>query len=369
MNPAPAKPLTVAIIGAGPAGAAVAFHLAHAGFHTHIFESRAFPRPKVCGEFLSPSITPLLEAILPADTLRSHGAKVATRFVLEVGDRRTAWNIPTPAWSLSRLALDALLLDAARDAGATLHQPAAVAHVAYHDSHVEVACADGTRLAADLVIHADGSGRHDPAGPLPAQPGLIGLKCHFQAPAGALPHLANAVCIRSCPGAYVGTIHVEKGHSTCALVARAALLANNRINRDDLLQSLWPAFDPAWRSSDWLACPVPRSRPITSGHPRSFRIGNAAAAVDPIGGEGMGLALWSAQELARLLIRGLSPATHPIFARRYRARIRTRLPACALAAACLMRPAIVRAAWPLLALPSLTLAPWYAATGKRLRPE
>ncbi|MEO8411175.1 MAG: FAD-dependent oxidoreductase, partial [Propionivibrio sp.] len=40
----------VAIIGAGPAGAAAAILLARAGWTVALIEKRAFPRRKVCGE-------------------------------------------------------------------------------------------------------------------------------------------------------------------------------------------------------------------------------------------------------------------------------------------------------------------------------
>ena len=115
-------------------------------------------------------------------------------------------------------------------------------------------------------------------------PGMFGHKCHLRAPEGVI----SGVTMRSCRGAYVGTICVEGGLATCALAATHKVTTRFKGDTDAMLASLWPGYRPAWRTSDWKACGIARSGYITPGHPRSIRIGNAAAAVDPVGGEGLG---------------------------------------------------------------------------------
>jgi 2-polyprenyl-6-methoxyphenol hydroxylase-like FAD-dependent oxidoreductase len=351
------------VIGAGPAGCAAAFHLARAGVRVTVVEARAFPRVKVCGEFVSPAATGLLERIVSAADLRDAGARLVDRFVLELGGREREFAMPTPAWALSRRGLDVLLLSRAKGEGAEVLQPVAVRRVEYSDAGARVLLADGRRLDADLVINADGWGRHDPAGPVGADPRLIGHKCHLRVPGGV-----RGVRIRACAGAYIGTIGVEDGLATCALAARKELTARHGGDADALLRALWPAYAPAWREGPWLACGVQRSGYVSPGHGRSFRVGNGAAAVDPVGGEGIGLALWSGTTVAGLLAgvrdeRGFHRVQRE-FAELYRRRLRARLPACRLAAGVLMRPRLVACAWPMLAATGLTVGPWYALTGK-----
>lgn len=372
---------TIAIIGAGPAGSAAGFHLASAGFPVTILEARPFPRSKVCGEFISPAATHLLEAILPPDALRAAGARRVDSFVLQLGERERTLRMPSPAWALSRRTLDDLMLDRARDAGATVLQPAPVVRVDHPNPDAptaDAACtihlASGEARHADLILHADGHGRFCPSPPTPVARGLIALKCHFTP---AVP--ITGVTIRSAPGGYVGTVQIEPGddqpsHATIALIARTRLLADHANNLDALVGSLWPAWDLARRTSDWLTCGVARSGYQPSGHPRAFRLGNAAAAVDPVGGEGIGLGLWSGTALAELLIRASPPLDRPAltaishqYATLYRRRLVTRRPACLLAAQALTHPRLIAALWPLLAVERLTLAPWYAATGKPWR--
>ena len=73
----PSEPRTphAAIIGGGPAGSICAFHLARAGWRTTLLERSPFPRVKVCGEFVSPAATSLLEAVIPASQLLAAGAR------------------------------------------------------------------------------------------------------------------------------------------------------------------------------------------------------------------------------------------------------------------------------------------------------
>jgi menaquinone-9 beta-reductase len=359
----------VLVIGAGPAGSSAAITLARAGFVVTLVEARPFPRAKVCGEFLSPAALPILESLLGRDALGNAGARIVDTFVLERGGGDESWPLPTPGLALSRGTLDALLRDAAVGAGARLVQPCLVRGVEYRDggAQVQVEPPGGAarRVEVDTVVHADGVGRHDPRGRVRLDPRLIGFKCHFKG-AGELA----GVRIRACRGAYVGTIRVEQGLATCALVADRRLVARHRGDADALVSSLWDAFDPTRRVGRWHSCGIPRSGYRRPGHPRSFRVGNAAAAVDPVGGEGIGLALWAGTTLG-LMLADHMPATlegfgavERAFAALYAARLRTRLPACRVAGWALQRPALVATAGPVLTLPRVGMEAWFALTGK-----
>ncbi len=373
----------VAIIGAGPAGCTLAWRLARAGGRVTIIEKSSFPRVKVCGEFVSPAATDILEQMIRPPRLIELGAHRVSEMSVEMRsaagrERRVSFPMPRSAWALSRASLDDELVALARTEGAQILQPAAVREVSYASDGVVIRLMDGDLIDADLIVHADGSGRHDPAGPTPMREGFVGLKCHLRVPQDVQGSVIRGVTIRACAGAYVGTISVERGLATCALVARSSLVRQHGGDQDGMLASLWPAFNPAWREGAWHSCGVARSKYITPGHPRSLRIGNAAGAVDPIGGEGIGLALWSAWTLADVLTT--SPTTSidrgcviderqlaaakSRFATRYRSRLRTRLPVCAAASWALVRPRLIGAVWPVVSRPGLAMGPWYRLSGK-----
>jgi menaquinone-9 beta-reductase len=51
---ADARQADVIVVGAGPAGASTAYHLAEAGLDVLLLEKSAFPRDKICGDGLTP---------------------------------------------------------------------------------------------------------------------------------------------------------------------------------------------------------------------------------------------------------------------------------------------------------------------------
>ena len=65
----------VLILGAGPAGSALARQLAGEGFSVVIADKKAFPRQKPCGEFLSPECLPYLAELGLGGMLEELGAQ------------------------------------------------------------------------------------------------------------------------------------------------------------------------------------------------------------------------------------------------------------------------------------------------------
>src|SRR5271165_6839302 len=112
----------LAIIGGGPAGSAAAITAARSGACVALFESRQFPRHKVCGEFVSAEALDLLRDLL-ADATDIHRlldqAPVLAHTRLWLGERMVQAAVSPPAVSITRFDLDAALWRAAQAAGVT----------------------------------------------------------------------------------------------------------------------------------------------------------------------------------------------------------------------------------------------------------
>src|SRR5437868_15542451 len=75
-----------AIIGAGPAGSAAARLLAQAGWRVALVEKSEFPRRKVCGEFISATTMPVLEACGVAQAFREAAGPPVTHIGAYAGE-------------------------------------------------------------------------------------------------------------------------------------------------------------------------------------------------------------------------------------------------------------------------------------------
>ena len=148
----------VAVIGAGPAGSACAFRLARAGRKVVLFERSAFPRTKVCGEYLSEAARGELEALGIGEAVRARAA-VLERIRVHARGHIVELPFAKTAWSLARAELDSLLCEHAMAAGATLIT-ARVEKLqrTAHGIELTFRTASGTQdtMTARTVVGADG---------------------------------------------------------------------------------------------------------------------------------------------------------------------------------------------------------------------
>src|SRR5215207_4860264 len=125
-----AMDLDAIILGAGPAGSTTALLLARAGWSVAIVEKDAFPRRKVCGEFMSATNAPLLALLGVDDVVRERAGPEISRVGLYSGSECMEAAMPSfsdrsAPWgrALGRDLLDTALLARAVAAGAFSWQP------------------------------------------------------------------------------------------------------------------------------------------------------------------------------------------------------------------------------------------------------
>ncbi|MDQ3675177.1 MAG: tryptophan 7-halogenase, partial [Actinomycetota bacterium] len=113
----------VCVVGAGPAGAALATRLAQLGHDVAIVEQHRFPRPHV-GESLSPGIWPLLDVLGVRDSVTQAGfTQTSIARVRWRDDNEERTHVPD-GLTVDRGGFDAILLQRAGEAGARSLAPA-----------------------------------------------------------------------------------------------------------------------------------------------------------------------------------------------------------------------------------------------------
>lgn len=318
------------VIGAGVAGSSAACALADKGWNVVLLDKDRFPRHKACGEFISPESRSTLRALGLDDAVRSLEPAVITevRVHTERG-ASLAIPLPGPAWGVSRYALDSRLQQSAQERGASLRTACQVSQVSRVSPVSEAAEAaeaeegyivsgsgpgsEHVRLFSRIVIGAWGRrplSAVKPSRPLPDDRSYVGLKSHYER-----ADRSPAVDLYFFRGGYVGISPIEGGRlNVAAIIARPAF---RRLGASEAIERILEraaGHIPVLKKRLAGAAPVPGTQTATS--PVTIRrvpsawdempcVGDAVAVIPPFCGDGMAMALRSAELCATLADRYL----------------------------------------------------------------
>jgi flavin-dependent dehydrogenase len=302
------------VIGGGLAGASLATRLAGAGSQVVLLERERGPHDKVCGEFLSRDTSSYL-ASLGID-VHALGAVPIRGLRLAHGHAISSMTLPFPAFGLSRRVLDEALLARAATAGTTIRRGARVAELARCAGGYRARLEDGTSVEAAEAFLA--TGKHDLRGwrrPAGLQDDLLAFKIYFRLQPLQAGKLAGHVELALFEGGYAGLQPVEGERANLCLLVRRCRFAALGQRWDRLLSQIClesPHLEERLRGAEpcW-ARPLALSA-IPYGHVRResdgpFRLGDQAAVIPSFSGDGMAIALHSAELAARAYLSGRSP--------------------------------------------------------------
>ncbi len=297
----------VIVVGAGPAGSLTARLLALAGAEVLLLDRARFPRPKPCGDCLSAAATGLLDRAGLLDRVRDAGAAAIERWDIIAPDGAVAsGRFPDrPALALERRLLDAVLLDAAREAGARVR----IAHVTglHRDEAGRVrgvVTRAGEILTARLVVGADGlrSVVARELGVIRRPPKLrkVSLTAHVPVPVAMRHgemHVLEGACVGFAPAgpdrANLTLVVDAAGTEELRRLGREPFF-RSRIRRVPVLRDRFDdiPFGPLLASGpfDW-----PTRAPVAHG---AALVGDAAGYYDPFTGQGIYQAMAAAERLA-----------------------------------------------------------------------
>ncbi|HET6530564.1 MAG TPA: geranylgeranyl reductase family protein [Actinoplanes sp.] len=274
----------VAVIGAGPAGAAAAVAARGGGARVLLLDKSGFPRDKPCGDGIAAEAIDVL-AGLGVTGVTDGYPPVARLRLVGPGGATVARPLPRPAHDIPRRVFDARLVRAARAAGAELRK-----------HHVRRLRDDGHRVriddafTADVVIGADGAGSTarrmlgHPVNP----PGHRAIAIRGYAPSDSTEQVIVTTSARW--PAYAWSFPIGDG---TANVGYGEVLRGRPLSRAyllDRLHHLLPGSAPIDLRAHHLPLSTRRPPPAAG---RVLLAGDALSLINPFTGEGIFYAVLS----------------------------------------------------------------------------
>ncbi len=350
----------VIIAGGGPAGSSAGIRLAQSGARVLLVEQKKFPRPKLCGEFISPECYAHFERLGVAKRMLAGNPTALSETVFY---SKSGVNVSVPsdwfsaggvALGLSRAEMDERLLRRAVEVGVAVHEDASVVDLVIGDGRVNGVNLkhNGIEEAIRAPITIDATGRTRALTrilertrnikPHLQQRPLVAFKAHL-----GNTRVASGACeIYFYRGGYGGLSTIEDGLSNlCFIVNARDVRAHDsdatRLLREVVCENRRAAdtLRHAELVSDWLAVSLEsfgRHKPAPARG--LLAIGDAASFIDPFTGSGMLMALESgelaagaiAPHLAHLPDGSTLQAVGESYNQLYRIRFNARLRLCSM---------------------------------------
>ncbi len=300
------NPFDVLIIGGGLAGLSAAIHLQKQGFDVMLIEKNEYPKHKVCGEYISNEVLPYLN-YLGVDVF-ALGAKNITKFeVSSAKSKLIAANLPLGGFGISRYALDEALYLKAKSVG-VLFVVDTVMEVQFLDDQFSVETKENGKYTSKIVIGAYGKRTNLDVKLnrdfIKSKSPYLAVKIHVK---GDFPE--DVVALHNFEGGYCGVSKVEDDSiNLCYITNFEAFKKYKDIEefqekvlfKNTYLKSIFKNSTAVFESPLTISqISFDRKSPIEE---HMLMCGDSAGMIHPLCGNGMSMAIRSAQIASELII-------------------------------------------------------------------
>jgi geranylgeranyl reductase family protein len=295
----------VVIVGAGPAGATAAAHLARAGHQVLLLDRHRFPRDKVCGDALIPDAIAALGRLGLLEAVRESGCPLGLTSVFSPS--RIEFEVPGTFITLKRLHFDEILARRAASMGATLAQATVERIDTPADAAAVVVRGCGKPIQARLAIVATGANAAvvpTTVKPEVAGPSAVALRCYVRS-AVEIDRLIISYDHAVLPG-YAWIFPLGRGEYNvgCGMLLRANKGRGPAADASSNLRHIFQRFteqfplahdlmaaarDSTPLKGATLRCGLSGADPVPAPH--VLAIGESIGTTFPFTGEGIGKAM------------------------------------------------------------------------------
>jgi len=295
------------IIGGGLAGLVSAIHLSKRGIKVLVIEKNAYPKHKVCGEYISNEVLPYLRS-LDFDPFQ-FGAKKISKFMMSSSKGKVIKTIlPLGGFGLSRFTFDYELSKIAKEKGVIIIQDIAV-DVHFTNDIFTVYTKLGMLYHSKLVIGA--FGKRSNIDLKLERPNIknksvyLAVKAHYK---GSFPE--DLVALHNFKGGYCGISKVENNEiNICYITDYKSFKKYKNIN--DFQKKV--VYKNKYLKTIFENSELSFSKPIAISHitfsekkpidQHIIMCGDTAGMIHPLCGNGMAMAIHSAKIASSLIIR------------------------------------------------------------------
>jgi geranylgeranyl reductase family protein len=286
------------IVGAGPAGASAAYHLAKQGRSILLLEKSSFPRHKPCGGGVSPAIAQWFDFDL---TPAIDNTVTKVQYTWKMGDpMQTELNMAQPMWMVRRDIFDRFLVEQAQKQGAELKDNTEVTGIQFQQDSWSISTNQGN-FEASYLIAADGA-----KGPMA---NWLGFKNRQQFLGGTLevetevaPEQQNLAYFDfgSLKNGYIWRFPKHNGYAISGAILRSGKAKSEELKKQlanyatESGISLTNSSYYEYNLNLWT-----EDRPLHAQ--KALLAGEAAAIVDPLTGEGIRPAIFTGLKAAEAI--------------------------------------------------------------------
>lgn len=299
----------VIIVGGGLAGLCNAIHLSKFNKKVLLIEKNEYPKHKVCGEYISNEVLPYL-AFLEFNPFDFGAVKIDKFQLSTTNNQLISAKLPLGGFGISRYKLDFELLQNAIQNGVILTQDL-VTNIQFTNEVFEVETKENQHLTSKIVIGAFGKRSFlDVAMQrdfIKKKSLYLGVKIHVK---GTFPN--DLVALHNFKGGYCGVSKVENNEINLCYITNFSRFKKHK-NIDDFQEEV--VFNNTYlkeifqNSTSLFEEPLTisqisfESKTLVENH--IIMCGDAAGMIHPLCGNGMSMAIQSAQIASKLILNYL----------------------------------------------------------------
>jgi flavin-dependent dehydrogenase len=305
----------VIVIGGGLAGLCNAIHLSKCGKKVLLIEKNEYPKHKVCGEYISNEVLPYLE-FLDINPFQFGAVKIKRFQLSTTKSKLISAKLPLGGFGISRHTLDLFLSEKAKENGVVMLQDV-VLNTTYSEDVFTIETKENNTFTSKVAIGAFGKRslldvKMERAFIQQKSP-YLGVKIHVK---GYFPD--DLVALHNFKGGYCGVSKVENNAINLCYITNFSSFKKYK-NIDDFQEQV--VFKNKFLKEIYQNSEALFENPLTISQ-ISFETkkpvenhvimcGDSAGMIHPLCGNGMSMAIQSAQIASKLILNYLNDSLYP----------------------------------------------------------